>query len=178
VIRSNPGPGLRAKRDSTVTIFVSTGPRLVTVPDVTGQDEDSARAELEDAGLVPDVEFEESDVEEGLVIEEDPGPGSRVEEGERVTIVISEGPGDVSVPNVVGQGRESALASLSAANLGATVVEVESDVESEDDRVLDQEPGGGSRVPPGTDVTIEVGVFVEPEEEEDASQAGEAEVAP
>jgi beta-lactam-binding protein with PASTA domain len=57
-------------------------------------------------------------------------------------------------------------------------VEVETDVESEDERVLDQEPGAGSRVPPGTDVTIEVGVFVEPEEEEDATQSGDAEVTP
>jgi beta-lactam-binding protein with PASTA domain/predicted Ser/Thr protein kinase len=178
VIRSTPSPGLRAKSGSTVTIVVSTGPKIVTVPDVLNQDEDSARAELEDAGLVPDVEFEESDVEEGLVIEEDPGAGSEVEEGERVTIVVSEGPGDVSVPNVVGQSRQSALANLSAANLGATVVEVETDVESEDERVLDQEPGGGSRVPPGTDVTIEVGVFVEPEEEEDATQSGDTEVTP
>ena len=166
VIRSSPSAGLRAKRGSTVTIIVSTGPKLVTVPDVTGLTEDSARSELEAAGLVVDTEFEESDAEEGTVISEDPGPGSRVEEGERITIGISEGPGDVSVPNLIGQSREAALRNLSAADLGATVVTVETDVESEDEQVLDQTPGTGSRVPPGTDVTIEVGRFVEPEEED------------
>ena len=72
----------------------------------------------------------------------------------------------MSVPNVVGQSRQTALGNLSSADLGATVVEVDTDVESEDDQVLDQTPGGGSRVPPGTDVTIEVGHFVEPEEED------------
>jgi serine/threonine-protein kinase len=168
VIRTTPSAGLRAKRGSTVSIFVSIGPKLVTVPDVLNQSEDSARSELEAAGLLVDVESETSDAAEGLVIEENPGPGSRVEEGERVTIVVSEGPGDVSVPNVIGQSRQSALGSLSAADLGATVVEVETDVESEDEQVLDQTPGGGSRVPPGTDVTIRVGVFVEPEEEDPA----------
>ena len=148
VIRTTPSAGLRAKRGSTVSIFISTGPKLVTVPDVLNQSEDSARSELESAGLLVDVESETSDAAEGLVIEENPGPGSRVEEGERVTIVVSEGPGDVSVPNVIGQSRQSALGSLSAADLGATVVEVETDVESEDEQVLDQTPGGGSRVPP------------------------------
>ena len=173
VIRTTPSAGLRAKRGSTVTIFVSTGPKLITVPDVLGFSEASARSQLESLDLLVDVESEESDGEEGTVIEEDPGPGSRVEEGERVAIVISEGPGDVSVPNVVGQSRQSALGSLSAAQLGATVVEVETDVESEDDQVLDQTPGGGSRVPPGSDVTIRVGVFVEPEEEEDPAVTDE-----
>ncbi|HEX6117452.1 MAG TPA: PASTA domain-containing protein [Solirubrobacterales bacterium] len=169
VIRTTPSAGLRAKRGSTVTIFISTGPKLVTVPDVLNQTEASARTELEGAGLLVDVETEESDVTEGNVVSEDPGPGSRVEEGERITIVVSEGPGDVSVPNVVGQSRTTALGNLSAANLGATVVEVDTDVESEDDQVLDQTPGGGSRVPPGTDVTIEVGHFVEPEEPDPAA---------
>ena len=166
VIRSNPSPGLRAKRGSTVAIFVSTGPKLVTVPDVLNQTEESARSALEDAGLLVDAEFEESDADEGTVISEDPGPGSRVEEGTRVTIGVSEGPGDVSIPNLVGQSRQTALGNLSAANLGATVVTVDTDVESEDERVLDQTPGAGSRVPPGTDVTIEVGRYVEPEEDE------------
>jgi serine/threonine-protein kinase len=175
VIRSSPSPGLRAKRGSTVTIFVSTGPKLVTVPDVLNQTEASARSELEAAGLLVDVETEESDVAEGTVVSEEPGPGSRVEEGERITIGVSQGPGDVSVPNVVGQSRPTALGNLSAANLGATVVSVDTEVESEEDQVLDQTPGGGSRVPPGTDVTIEVGNFVEPEEEDpDASQEAPA----
>jgi eukaryotic-like serine/threonine-protein kinase len=166
VIRTAPSAGIRAKRGSIVTIVVSTGPKLVTVPDVLNQSAASARSELEAAGLLVDVESEESDAALDTVISEEPGAGSRVEEGERITIVVSEGPGDVRVPNVIGQSRPSALGNLSAANLGATVVEVETDVESEDDQVLDQTPGAGSSVPPGTDVTIEVGHFVEPEEED------------
>ena len=169
VIRTAPSAGIRTKRGSIVTLFISTGPKLVTVPDVLGFSESSARSTLEDLNLLVNVETEEDEAPEDTVISEDPGPGSRVEEGERVTIVVSEGPGDVSVPNVIGQSRQTALGNLSSANLGATVVEVETDVESEDDQVLDQTPGGGSRVPPATDVTIEVGVFVEPEEEDPAA---------
>jgi serine/threonine-protein kinase len=169
VIRSSPSPGLRAKRGTTVTISVSSGPKLVTVPDVLNQTEDSARSELDAAGLVTDVDTEENDAPEGTVVSEDPGPGSRVEEGETVKIVVSEGPGDVSVPNVVGQSRSTATANLSAANLGVTIVTVDTEVKSEDEQVLDQTPSAGNRVPPGTDVTIDVGHFVPPVEDSDVS---------
>jgi eukaryotic-like serine/threonine-protein kinase len=165
VIRSEPSPGLRAKVGSTVTIFVSRGPKMVSVPDVLNQSESSARSELRAANLLVNVESEESDLPEDTVIEQDPSPGASVEEGEQVTIVVSEGPGDVSVPNVVGQSRESAVARLSALGLNIRIVEVETESQSEDGDVLDQVPSPGTNVPPGSDVTIDVGVFVEPEEE-------------
>jgi serine/threonine-protein kinase len=177
VIRTTPSPGLRARQGSTVTIFVSNGPKLTTVPDVIGLSEDAAVATIRDAGLVADTEFEESDQPEGTVISEDPGPGSRIPEGDPVSIGISEGPGDVNVPNVVGQSQESAVSRLSALGLNVRVVEVETDSESEDGQVLDQTPSGGSSVPPDTDVTIDVGVFVEPEEEDPAA-TDEQEVTP
>ena len=165
VIRSQPSPGLQAKIGSTVTIVVSSGPKLVTVPDVLNQSESSARSELRAAGLLPNVESEESDLPEDTVIEQDPGAGSRIEEGDEVTVVVSEGPGDVSVPNVVGQSRETAVARLTGLGLNVRIVEVETDVSSEDGDVLDQVPQPGTTVPPASDVTIDVGVFVEPDEE-------------
>jgi eukaryotic-like serine/threonine-protein kinase len=165
VIRSEPSPGLRARVGSTVMIFVSSGPKMVSVPDVLNQSESSARSELRAANLLVNVESEESELPEDTVIEQDPTPGSSVEEGEQVTIVLSEGPGDVSVPNVVGQSRESAVARLSALGLNIRIVEVETESQSEDGDVLDQVPSPGTNVPPGSDVTIDVGVFVEPEEE-------------
>ena len=98
------------------------------------------------------------------MIEQDPGGGSEIEKGSDVTVVVSDGPGDVSVPNVIGQRQDSAVARLSGLGLDVRVIEIESEVSSDDGRVLDQSPSTGSSVPPGTEVTIEVGVFVEPEE--------------
>ncbi len=164
VISSSPSPGVTAKVGSTVTLKVSSGPKLVTVPDVLGFAAADAENTIDAAGLLANRESEESDSPEGTVIRQSPGAGSEVEEGDRVTIVVSEGPGDVTVPNVVGQSRDAAAGRLSGLGLDVRIVERETEVESEDDEVLDQVPGAGTRLPPGEDVTIYVGVFVEPAE--------------
>jgi eukaryotic-like serine/threonine-protein kinase len=164
VISTDPRPGEEARVGSIVTLVVSNGPKLAAVPDVLNQSETSARGELEGAGFVVNAETEESELEEGTVIEQDPGPGSRVEEGSQVTIVVSRGPGDVSVPNVVGQSQESATARLAGLGLDVRVVTRDTESESEDGRVLEQSPQGGADLPPGSEVTIVVGSFVEPEE--------------
>jgi eukaryotic-like serine/threonine-protein kinase len=164
VISTDPRPGEEAKMGSIVTVTVSSGAEVVTVPDVLGVSESLARGELERAGFVVNAETEESDAPEGTVIEQDPGGGSRVEEGSQVTIVVSRGPGDVSVPNVVGQSQESASARLAALGLDVRITTRDTDSESEDGRVLDQSPEAGTDLPPGSEVTIVVGSFVEPEE--------------
>jgi beta-lactam-binding protein with PASTA domain/predicted Ser/Thr protein kinase len=180
VISTDPRPGEDARVGSAVTLVVSSGRKLVTVPDVLSQSESSARSELESAGFLVNAETEESDLEEGTVIEQDPAAGSRIEEGAQVAIVISRGPGDVSVPNVVGQSQESAAARLGALGLDVRVVTRDTDSESEDGRVLDQSPPAGSDLPPGSDVTIIVGSFVEPEEpaEPPPAEEPETEVTP
>ena len=164
VISTDPRPGEEARVGSAVTVVVSRGPKLATVPDVLNQSESSARSELEGAGFVVNGETEESDLEAGTVIEQDPGPGSRIEEGSQVTIVVSRGPGDISVPNVVGQSQASATAQLTGAGLDVRVVTRDTESESEDGQVLDQSPQAGADLPPGSVVTIIVGNFVEPAE--------------
>ncbi|MGI8460905.1 MAG: PASTA domain-containing protein [Solirubrobacterales bacterium] len=166
VISTSPGAGLDARMGSTVTIFVSTGPELVVVPDVLGSSQEVAQSTLRREGFIVDIDSREDAAAEGTVIEQDPGGGSEIEKGSDVTVVVSDGPGDVSVPNVIGQRQDSAVARLGGLGLDVRVIEVESEVSSEDGRVLDQSPSTGSSVPPGTEVTIEVGVFVEPEEPE------------
>jgi beta-lactam-binding protein with PASTA domain/predicted Ser/Thr protein kinase len=163
VISTDPRPGEEAKVGSQVTLLVSSGPKLVTVPNVVGQPESSARSTLEGAGFVVNGETEESDAQAGTVIRQDPGAG-RVEEGSQVTIVISRGPGDVSVPNVVGQSQESATGRLAGLGFDVRVASRDTESESEDGRVLDQSPEAGTDLPPGSEVTIVVGGFVEPEE--------------
>lgn len=51
VVRQDPAPGTSVPRDSTVTVVISKGPDLVTIPDLTGMDYPTARAALEGAGF-------------------------------------------------------------------------------------------------------------------------------
>ncbi|MFG2921097.1 Stk1 family PASTA domain-containing Ser/Thr kinase [Streptomyces sp. NPDC048305] len=51
IARQSPGGGAEAAEGDTVELTVSEGPRMVAVPDVTGQDVDEARSTLEEAGF-------------------------------------------------------------------------------------------------------------------------------
>ena len=69
VIGQSPGPNSLQPRGATITLSVSKGPRLSTVPDVTGLDQDSAQATLEDAGFKVSVkEVESTDKDPGTVL--------------------------------------------------------------------------------------------------------------
>ncbi len=90
VVGQSPGAGSEASKGSTVTLQVSEGPQTSEVPDVTSQDEASARAQLQSSGFRTHVVREDTeDVSlDGLVISQDPPGGSELEPGETVTLVV------------------------------------------------------------------------------------------
>ncbi|MGH2981417.1 MAG: PASTA domain-containing protein, partial [Solirubrobacterales bacterium] len=98
----------------------------------------------------------------GVVLEQSPDAGNRVEEGSTVTIVVSKGQAQVSVPNVIGQTRSSAVQALRSRGFTVTVTEQEVEVEQQDGRVIDQSPSPGSSAAEGSAVTIFVGDFTAP----------------
>jgi eukaryotic-like serine/threonine-protein kinase len=164
VVRTDPSAGESIECESAVTMFVSKGEELAPVPDVLGQTESSAEAELRDAGFIPNVEVENSDEPEGTVIAQDPGPGGAVPVGTEVVISVSNGAGSVVVPNVIGQPEDVAVSTLQGR--GATnvrVVRQDTTDQTQDGRVTDQAPSAGTRIRTGDRVTIFVGVFVEEE---------------
>jgi eukaryotic-like serine/threonine-protein kinase len=163
VISSDPPGGEEVDCQSTVTLIVSKGANLVTLPDVIGSSQELARAELQRLGFIVDIDTRDADEPEGTVIGQDPGPGSRLLRGDAVTIIVSTGAGSVIVPSVEGQPRDEAVDALTGRGLDVNIVEQETDEASDDDRVLEQAPGAGTRVRQGDTVTIFVGVFVEPE---------------
>jgi serine/threonine-protein kinase len=131
------------------------GSGQVAVPYVVGIEEDLAVADIEDAGLVPNVRrIPSSDVEEGLVIDQDPKQGTKLDRESVVTIDVSSGKPEVEVPNVVGLSVESAVATLSQAGLSAQVVEVFSNRNA--GTVTAQQPKSSTVVVEGTRVRINV----------------------
>ena len=157
-IATNPPAGERINQGTVVTLLISKGANLVEVPSVLGLDQDEAASQLEDAGLLPDVETEDSTEEEGTVIAQDPGSGT-VERGTRVTITVSTGAGAVVVESVVGDSKDAARATLRAQGLKVSVQKRDVSSEDDDGLVLDQTPDGGGRVERGTTVVLVVGKF-------------------
>jgi serine/threonine-protein kinase len=166
VVSQDPKPGKSVPEGSAVIVRVSKGKQTVAVPDVLGQDRESAEEELASAGFDVRVVTGPADAPEGTVFAQSPDPGVESARGSGVQISISEGPQTVSVPSVVGQDQNTAQDALEEAGFAVQVQQAETSDPTQDFIVQSQDPSGGVQVEPGSTVTIVVGVFVEPAPEE------------
>lgn len=91
VLRQSPQGNAQLPEKGRVTLTVSSGPERVEVPDVTGLDEQSARAQLEGAGFeVATSDEPTSDpTQDGSVLRQTPAGGSSLTAGSVVTIVVA-----------------------------------------------------------------------------------------
>jgi eukaryotic-like serine/threonine-protein kinase len=155
VVDQDPNAGEEAEVGSEVTLEVSEGPPVVPVPPVEGLREPQAIAEIEEAGLEVTVDREFSDdVRDGFAIRTVPREGAEAREGQRIRLIVSNGPEQISVPDVTGLSQGSAESELQNAGLRTAVQEEESD--EPEGNVTAQDPAGGSSVDRGTTVTITV----------------------
>jgi serine/threonine-protein kinase len=170
VISSEPGGGNTATKGSTVTLFVSRGPKLIKVPVLVGSQREEAVQRIRSRGLEASISEEESSEPKGRVIQQSPDAGSKVEPGSTVTVVVSSGEEKetAKVPNVIGKERREAVEAIRAAGLTPSVEEEETEVPSQVGRVVDQFPTPGSEQEPGSTVTITVGKRAVESEEEGA----------
>jgi eukaryotic-like serine/threonine-protein kinase len=156
VLDQDPNAGEEAEEGSTVTLEVSGGPGDVLVPAVENLTEVQAVREIHKAGLEVTTDPEFSDkVKKGLAIRTVPKEGAPVTKGTRVRLLVSQGPEQVTVPDVTGLSRESAESRLRGAHLVAEVDEQESEDVREGD-VISQDPAAGTDVARRSTVTIVV----------------------
>jgi serine/threonine-protein kinase len=159
-IRTVPSAGTEVNKGERVTLFISSGPQQVAVPDVTGLSRDSAEAELVGAGLDPTIREQESKESKDQVISQSPSAGTKVDRGASVTITVSKGVPQVVVPNVVGLGAGDAAGQLRAEGLAPVQRKQNVTDSAEDGKVIDQRPAAGVQVDKGRTVVIIVGVLV------------------
>ena len=171
VATQRPQPGQEADEGSTVTIIVSSGPGDATIPFVRGSPRATAERRLKAAGFKVDVRREFNDeVRENRVIETSPSERTRLERGSTVTLVVSRGPRQVEVPDVVGRDRDEAERMLESRGLQVSFNDREDD-EKEPNTVLAMSPAAGSEVERGATVTLTIAK--EPEQIEIPDVLGE-----
>src|SRR5207247_4813371 len=90
VISQDPSGNSSAPSGATITLTVSKGPKTTTIPDVTGEDVDTAKVRLKGAGFkVKVVTIETSDSTlDGQVITESPDAGTEAAPHSVVTITV------------------------------------------------------------------------------------------
>jgi eukaryotic-like serine/threonine-protein kinase len=158
VISTDPAPATEVQIGGTVTVFVSSGPAKVKVPEVKGQPQAEATGALEAAELKPVVEKREvAEPSPGTVISQSPAAGSRLKPGSKVTIVVAQAPKGVSVPSLLGESEGEALSTLNGLGLGSKVVSRTVTDPSKEGLVVHQDPGAGAKLEKGEVVTIAIG---------------------
>ncbi len=156
VVGTTPPGGTVVTKGSHVSVVVSSGPGIVALPDVNGKKSAEASKILREKGFQPTVHSQASDsVEAGIVISTDPAAGIEVQVGSPVTVLVSSGPKEVSVPEVTGEAQADATATLAAAGLKVAVSKREV-AEPSAGTVISQSPAAGSRLKLGGQVTIVV----------------------
>ncbi|NKQ24307.1 Stk1 family PASTA domain-containing Ser/Thr kinase [Streptomyces galbus] len=155
VVSSTPDAGTERRAGSAVALVVSKG-SAIDVPDVTGEDLDDARAELEKAGLKVEVADRQvtSEFDKGQVAAQSPGADSRAADGDTVTLTLSKGPEMVEVPDVVGASVDDARSLLEQS--GFEVKEDRGLLGLFGDTVKDQSVDGGDTAPKGSTITITI----------------------
>ncbi|HEY5287353.1 MAG TPA: Stk1 family PASTA domain-containing Ser/Thr kinase [Solirubrobacteraceae bacterium] len=156
VIGTTPPHGTAVAKGSRVSVYVSSGPETLGLPNVTHKSSDEALKILRKKGFQPTVQNQSSSsVEKGLVISTNPAAGIEVQHGSPVTVYVSSGPQEASVPEVTGESQAAATAALAAAGLKETVVKREV-AEPAAGTVISQSPSAGSSLKLGSAVTIVV----------------------
>ncbi len=145
------------KEDTQIKLVVSLGQKLTTVPKVIGETKENAVKMLEESELEAIVVEEyNKEVEKGIVIKQDVDANQEVAAGGQVTITVSKGIEETTVPYVVGKKQEDATAELTSAGLTVSTVLTEEDKTKEDGTVLKQSLNAGDTVEKGSSMTLTV----------------------
>jgi serine/threonine-protein kinase len=154
VIGESPRGGSHAKKGSTVTLVVSSGPSAVTVPDVKGQSSSNAESTLLAKGFNVSTNYKHASASQGTVIGESPSAGQSVAKGSTVILTVSSGPSQLTVPNVAGESVATASNKLGADGLqvGTVTYQASSTVANGD--VISTSPTSGSQVAPNSSVNL------------------------
>jgi beta-lactam-binding protein with PASTA domain len=158
VVAQVPRAGVELERGSAVRLNVSGGPGRIVVPDVTGADVGEAVAEIEGVGLRAETGEVDSNEPRGTVVTQEPVSGVEVERGAAVRLDVSAGPRGTTVPELAGLQEEEARTQLEGLGFRVRAVEEATTQPAFVGRVLRQVPAAGREAPPGTQVTIVVGV--------------------
>lgn len=114
VTRTDPPAGSMIRKGEFVTVYISLGTGEFGVPNLIGENIEIARSRLKDQGFVEGrITYEPTDdIDENIVINQNPPGGTTAPPGTAVDLVVSLGPEAVKVPDVAGKSSDEAILEL------------------------------------------------------------------
>ncbi|MCZ4500510.1 MAG: protein kinase [Marmoricola sp.] len=146
VLRTDPGPGGQVSQGGAVTVVMSRGPDIRTVPASRGKTLPEVKALLTAAGLVPDddVTYQyDRTIPNGRVISTNPAAKELLKRGTAVSIVVSKGRRPITIPDLTGRSGSGAAQRLTELGFKVTTTEEFSDTVAKG-KVISQNPANGT----------------------------------
>ncbi len=145
VVSTSPAAGLLWPQPKPVTISVSAGPPL---PNFVGQNEQAIQQWASQNDIQLNVQQAgNSDQPQGTITQQSPAANTPISQNETVTIMVSNGPPQVSIPNVDGQSLNDARTALHQLGFKVTIKKF-----GPFNKVFNYSPSG--QAPKGSTITL------------------------
>jgi eukaryotic-like serine/threonine-protein kinase len=157
IITQDPEAGQRTRRERSVKVWVSAGPRSNIVPALLGESERTAqlRAQQDGLQLASVAEIRSGDYPAGTVVAQNPPPRTN---GSQVALLVNRGERGVTyvMPDLIGVNGDRAADLLRTRGFRVSVVGDHPYPGVPAGIVLRQSPQGGFQVSPGDPISLEV----------------------
>ncbi|MDD5822816.1 MAG: Stk1 family PASTA domain-containing Ser/Thr kinase [Firmicutes bacterium] len=159
VCQQDPEAGTEAAKGSTITVNLSKGSKDGTVPNLVGMSYNDIENYLKEFGYKLGVVKEVTSTEAaGIIIEQDPKAGSKLDKGSKINITISDGKGKEkgTVPSLTGKTLAEAKAAIVAAGFKVGEIKYEESEAYGNGYVMWQQYAANTQLDKGTTIDIEV----------------------
>ncbi len=157
IVIQDPAAGVRTRRERSVKVWVSAGPRSSSIPALSGESERTARLRLEQEGLAlgPVAEIRSADYPAGTIVAQFPAPKSSAAQ---VALLVNRGERGARyvMPDLIGVDGSRAAEILRVRGFRATVVGDHPYPGVAPGIVLRQSPQAGFQIAPGEPISLEV----------------------
>ncbi|HMC76446.1 MAG TPA: PASTA domain-containing protein [Vicinamibacterales bacterium] len=160
IVSQDPQPGVQTRRERSVKVWISGGPRATSVPALLGESERTAqlRAQQDGLQLASIAEIRSADYTAGTVVAQNPPPKKAMPSGGRVTLLVNRGErGETYVmPDLIGVNGDRAADLLRSRGFRVSVVGDHPYPGVPAGIVLRQSPQGGFQFGMSDPVSLEV----------------------
>ncbi len=157
VLEQSPPPGSREGVGNPVTLIISGGQRVVTVPTVIGMTKVEAQTLLEKEGFdVGDVSEAANEAARGSVIATRPAAGTQVGVPSSINLVVSSGATTMVMPDLTNQSVDAARQTLTQLGVRTVNVTYDAGATAAKGSVLGQSPVAGATMLPGVAVQLRI----------------------
>jgi serine/threonine-protein kinase len=157
IMQQDPAAGVQIRRQRSIRVWVSSGPRTTTVPALVGQAERTARTRLDEDGLAVATisEFRSPDYPADAIVAQDPAPSTRAPQ---VSVLVNRGEQSTTyvMPDLIGTNGERAAEALRTRGFRVSIVGSQPYPGVPPGTVVRQQPAGGFRVGPADPISLEV----------------------